>query len=454
MSRTSHRRSLLERALLLPAATLTLLCVSIAPAAADGSNLIPTLPTGLGSSTNSTGLPAGVLGSNAGNDIAASGYSLTQLDALSNTMTGGVLGASMSADYATTTDLADAGLLAIDAAEMARSARLAEEARRAALAARATGGTGLRPGTVPSPYDQYILDGVARYCPQLSPSILAAQIEAESNFNPTARSSAGAQGIAQFLPSTWASYGVDGDGDGRADINNPADAIPSAARYDCVVRDAVRKVPGDPDANMLAGYNAGPGAVTRFGGIPPYTETRAYVAKILERAPFFADADGPGDAGTSAGCPTTAPAGTLRDGAAAMGITRICSESAAQAPSPAAARAIKYALRNLGAPYSQAMRMNNGYYDCSSFVMRAYQAAGSPVIASGWAPNTYAIENASFAQRISFADRKPGDLYYPFPGHIAMVLAGGLKVHTNRPGDVSHVNAGYSSAYLTVRIRT
>ena len=57
-------------------------------------------------------------------------------------------------------------------------------------------------------------------CQVVTPSIIAAQIDQESNWNPNAGSSAGARGIAQFIPSTWASSGKDGDGDGQADIWN------------------------------------------------------------------------------------------------------------------------------------------------------------------------------------------------------------------------------------------
>ncbi|WP_460368469.1 lytic transglycosylase domain-containing protein, partial [Actinocorallia lasiicapitis] len=74
----------------------------------------------------------------------------------------------------------------------------------------------------------------ATRCPGLSWTILAAigQIESDHNQNPGV-SSAGAMGPMQFMPATWKSYGTDGDGDGKADIMNPYDAIPSAARYLC-----------------------------------------------------------------------------------------------------------------------------------------------------------------------------------------------------------------------------
>jgi soluble lytic murein transglycosylase-like protein len=74
----------------------------------------------------------------------------------------------------------------------------------------------------------------AKSCPGLSWTVLAAigQVESDHGRNP-GRSSAGALGPMQFMPATWKSYGLDGDRDGKADIMNPYDAIPSAARYLC-----------------------------------------------------------------------------------------------------------------------------------------------------------------------------------------------------------------------------
>jgi hypothetical protein len=85
----------------------------------------------------------------------------------------------------------------------------------------------------PSNYRELYVDSV-RYCPGLDWRILASIGQIESghgkNLGP---SSAGALGPMQFMPATWAAYGVDGDGDGAADIMNPFDAVPSAATYLC-----------------------------------------------------------------------------------------------------------------------------------------------------------------------------------------------------------------------------
>ena len=103
----------------------------------------------------------------------------------------------------------------------------------------------------------------------MSAQLLAAQLYAESDFNPFARSPAGAQGIAQFMPGTAAAVGL-------ADPFDPDAAINAQAH---LMRDLLGRFGSVPLA--LAAYNAGPGAVAACGCIPPFPETRAYVARIL-----------------------------------------------------------------------------------------------------------------------------------------------------------------------------
>jgi hypothetical protein len=106
----------------------------------------------------------------------------------------------------------------------------------------------------------------------ITPAILAAVLKAESDFNPRAVSSAGAQGIAQFMPGTARGMGLD-------DPFDPVQAIPASAR---LIASGIREFGSVPLA--LAAYNAGGGAVRRYRGIPPYPETRAYVAKVMALA--------------------------------------------------------------------------------------------------------------------------------------------------------------------------
>jgi murein DD-endopeptidase MepM/ murein hydrolase activator NlpD len=112
---------------------------------------------------------------------------------------------------------------------------------------------------------------------------------------PRAISPAGAQGLAQFMPVTWASEGVDGDGDGVRDPFNPADAIVTQASFLCKLLDLVsvdRRLAGDPLDLALAAYNAGLGAVQRAHGIPPYPETENYVRRIRALVGSYADPAG------------------------------------------------------------------------------------------------------------------------------------------------------------------
>ena len=157
-------------------------------------------------------------------------------------------------------------------------------------------------------------------CQVVTPSIIAAQIDQESNWNPNAGSSAGARGIAQFMPSTWASAGKDGDGDGQSDIWNPHDAIWSQGNYMCGLASQVEtakksgKLTGDTLQLTLAAYNAGIYAVMQYGTIPPYAETTKYVQRIVElsRTKYAASGGGSGDSGPTAG--TLKPKLVMSDG--------------------------------------------------------------------------------------------------------------------------------------------
>jgi soluble lytic murein transglycosylase-like protein len=123
----------------------------------------------------------------------------------------------------------------------------------------------------------------------LTAAQLAGQARVESKFNPQAVSHAGARGIMQFLPTTWAEFGIDGNHDGVADPLDPLDAIPSAARYESHLAEMVQHLPGDRVSLVLAAYNAGPDAVRGAGGIPDFDETRAYVKKVYDWADTYSD---------------------------------------------------------------------------------------------------------------------------------------------------------------------
>jgi soluble lytic murein transglycosylase-like protein len=129
------------------------------------------------------------------------------------------------------------------------------------------GATGL-PAFVPAEYREAIIAAAGRW--NVSASLLAAQLMAESNFNPFAVSPAGAAGIAQFMPATAAAYGLD-------DPFDPESAIDAQAH---LMSDLLRQFGGDVSL-ALAAYNAGPGAVEPCQCVPAIPETQAYVARIL-----------------------------------------------------------------------------------------------------------------------------------------------------------------------------
>lgn len=139
------------------------------------------------------------------------------------------------------------------------------------------------PIVVPEEYRGVIREAAAR-CDAVPVEVLAAQIAAESGWDPEAVSPAGARGIAQFMPAVWKQYGIDANGDGKASVWDPVDAIHAAAELNCVNRRLVREASGNRLRNTLAAYNAGFSTVLRYDGVPPYPETEEYVRKILANA--------------------------------------------------------------------------------------------------------------------------------------------------------------------------
>jgi len=103
----------------------------------------------------------------------------------------------------------------------------------------------------------------------IRPELVAAVVQAESRFKPTARSGAGAIGLMQLVPKT-------GRWMGARDLTNPAQNIAAGAKY---LKYLNERFDGN-ETKMIAAYNAGEGNVQRFGGVPPFKETRSYVSKV------------------------------------------------------------------------------------------------------------------------------------------------------------------------------
>ena len=135
----------------------------------------------------------------------------------------------------------------------------------------AAGGDGRAGRTLPSFVPAEFAPALARAAQRwnVSAALLAAQLYAESNFNPFATSPVGAQGIAQFMPQTARAMGLE-------DPFDAGQAIDAQAR---LMRDLLRRFAAVPLA--LAAYNAGPEPVEACGCVPPFPETRGYVARIL-----------------------------------------------------------------------------------------------------------------------------------------------------------------------------
>jgi soluble lytic murein transglycosylase-like protein len=123
-------------------------------------------------------------------------------------------------------------------------------------------------------YDALIEQAAARN--GVDPAVLHGLIQQESGFNPDAVSSAGASGLTQLMPGTASTLGV-------ANTLDPAESIEGGARY---LGELTSQFGGNTE-DALAAYNAGPGAVEQYGGIPPYAETQSYVADVLSNAEAY-----------------------------------------------------------------------------------------------------------------------------------------------------------------------
>lgn len=257
---------------------------------------------------------------------------------------------------------------------------------------------GTVPVNVPAEY-QADVSRAGKICPEISAAVIAVQIGKESSWQPQAKSQAGAVGLAQFLPDTWKTEGKDGDGDGKADPMNGHDAIYSQGHFMCSLaaqmkklRDA-GKVKGEVLNLALAAYNAGPGAVEEYGGIPPFTDTQNYVQEITQKV---AQAKTGGSGGSSGG-----------DGSRGSKI-------------------LATARSKLGKPYVWGAASDDVGYDCSGLVQVAYAAAGIELAHSS-------ATQCTAGSRVSQDQAQPGDLVC-WDGHVALYAGNNTIVEAATEG--------------------
>ncbi|MGW2207168.1 C40 family peptidase [Streptomyces sp. NPDC001774] len=280
----------------------------------------------------------------------------------------------------------------------------------AALAQAAAGTPAAGPALsthVPAQY-RALIEDAGTYCPEVTPGLLAALISHESSFSPKADSGP-AKGIAQFRPSTFHAHGIDGNGDGKRDLWDPEDAIPSAAKYLCEISQELSDIPGDKQANMLAAYNAGPGTVRQHQGIPPITETQNYVRSI--------------QAALQTGSTHTTTTAAIAIGAA----TKMTGTP------------YSWGGGNTGGPTTGSCCSPNGRsgtsirgFDCSGLVVYAFAQAGITL------PRTAAQQYAA-SQHIHPRDLRPGDLLFygttdASIHHVGIYTGNGLMINAPRPG--------------------
>jgi cell wall-associated NlpC family hydrolase len=243
---------------------------------------------------------------------------------------------------------------------------------------------------IPASYLAWYMQA-AQTCPGLPWSVLAGIGKAESDHGRSqapgvhsGANDAGAEGPMQFLPATFAAYAVDGDRDRRLDVYDPADAIFTAAAMLCA-NGAAAGTPGGLSEAVFA-----------------YHHSQAYVAAVFGWAARYTT-------------PAVAGGGPAAEAAVA-------------------ARAVGFALAQLGKPYVWGAA-GPGAYDCSGLVYAAYASAGVRIARTtfGWRHD---------GPQVPLTSIEPGDLLFSAgsdgtntdPGHVVMYLGGGQVVQAPQAG--------------------
>ncbi|MEU9037968.1 bifunctional lytic transglycosylase/C40 family peptidase [Streptomyces sp. NPDC048352] len=265
----------------------------------------------------------------------------------------------------------------------------------------------------------------------MTPALLASQLFHESAFKTSkaeATSWANAQGPAQFIPDTWATWGRDEDGNGSNSPWDIGDALMAQGRLMCsLLKDAKNSgYGGDPRALALAGYNAGWGWVQEYRGVPPRSfansETYDYVEEILRDIPRFEGAGLLQVAGTGAG------PDAVRRAAGRIGTPYSWGGGGPSGPTTGFCDGLNGYLNGSCSASSTAG------FDCSSLVQYAYwPSLQLPRVAD-------AQYSATAHRPVSRNDLQPGDLLFWSHGgvssiyHVAIYAGDGKVLHAPRTG--------------------
>jgi cell wall-associated NlpC family hydrolase len=274
-----------------------------------------------------------------------------------------------------------------------------------------TSGSASGVGGDPTPYDSMIVQAANEQ--GISPALLKAVVKVESDFDPNSTSSAGAKGLTQLMPETAAGFG----------ITNPYDPMQSLRGGARELAGALKTFNGDVRL-ALAAYNAGVGAVKRYGGIPPYAETQAYVPKVLQYAAQYAPA-------------TTSTMSLSSFGASVSGV---------------GSAVVQQGLRFLGTPYQWGGESPSTGFDCSGLAQYLYRQNGVSI------PRT-SEEQFRAGAPVAANALQPGDLvFFQKNGdvhHVGIYVGGGRFLQAPHTGDVVKISSlsepYYASQYCGAR---
>lgn len=299
----------------------------------------------------------------------------------------------------------------------------------------------LKAGSVNPAYVPWV-NKAGAICNDISAPLLAAQLDTESGWNPNAVSPVGADGIAQFMPGTWKTYSNDANNNGTSSPFDPPDAIMAQGHLMCDLDAQVTKdlssglIHGQLIQLVLAGYNAGIGAVEKAGGIPGNAQTQGYVQKIPALAISKYGGSWSNPAGTVAGDGTLASAIAIEK--SKVGTPYVWGGGTVTGPS------------GIDGTSGQGPG-----WDCSSFQQYGiYQATHGKATL----PRTAAAQQAGLAKYAqpftSVSALKPGDLlYYGSPAHhVAMYIGNNQIIAEPKPFDHAKIEPIYGPIDTVVRL--